>query len=183
MDRSESKTCELVILFHILRSLCFLKPDYFKTFPTTRKNHSYTHLLATVFANRCDSYQNTPEPLCVQKWNPMKRCHDRTLHATLHKKPMEMRATCCCWGGQRARECGRHSKIFLHSEQTAGRGSALSWAGLCGCGPGFVRSLSEATSEQRALCNVICTGQKGGFPHGFTRTTTEAHCRDGRSVM
>lgn len=45
-----------------------------------------------------------------------------------------MRATCCWWwwwcggwGGKRARECGRHSKIFFHSEPTAGRGPALSW--------------------------------------------------------
>lgn len=30
-------------------------------------------------------------------------------------------------GDWRARECGRHSKIFFHSEPTAGRGPALSW--------------------------------------------------------
>lgn len=132
------------------------------------------------------SYQNTPEP-SVQKWNPMTRCvhpfrttchnHRHTLH------PPSPIKTPSKWeqhvGGCIVRECTRHSKIFFHSEKTAGRG--LHWAGLCGCGPGFVRSLSEATSEPWALCNVIWMG-RGGFPLGFRRTATEVQCRDGRSV-
>ena len=36
-------------------------------------------------------------------------------------------------------ECTRHSGIFCRCEETTGWG--LRWAGPCGCGPGFVRSL------------------------------------------
>lgn len=82
--------------------------------------------------------------------------------------------------GNIVRECTRHSKIFFHSEETTGQG--LRWTGLCGCGPGFVRSLSEATSEPWALCNAIWMG-RGGFPLGFRRTATEVQCRDGWSMM
>lgn len=58
----------------------------------------------------------------------MKRCHDRTLHTTLHKKPMEMRATCCCWGGkERGNVEGIQKYSFIVSRP---QDEALRWAEL-----------------------------------------------------
>lgn len=41
---------------------------------------------------------------------------------------------------------------------------AFGRAALCGCEPGFVRSLSEATSEPCALCNVSWRAQRTTLP-------------------
>lgn len=60
----------------------------------------------------------------------------------------------------------RHSRIFCNSVETTGWG--LLWARPCGCGPGFVRPPSAATSELPAICNAIRTA-RGGIPLGFRR--------------
>lgn len=66
------------------------------------------------------------------------------------------------FGGEINGKCKRHSKIFSPGEAATERGFGR--AALCGCEPGFVRSLSEATSEPFALCNVSWRAQRTTLP-------------------
>lgn len=136
---------------------------------TSTKIYAYKISLAHVFTSFTSvRLPNWSRSRSVQKWNPMKRCHDRTLHTALHKKPLEMRATCCWWwcgGGlgfgwgvkERGNVEGIQKYSFIVSRP---QDEALCWAGQRGCGPGVCTLLQPEPHQSSGAC-VIWSGPLG----------------------